>query len=267
MNVPVRLTRLVLAATLASSVAFAQEKPFEPYSGQAGKDVVWVPSPDVTVQKMMDVAKIGPQDFVMDLGSGDGRNIIAAAKRGARALGVEFNPQMVELSRRSAQQQGVGDKAQFVEGDMFTADLSKATALALFLLPDNLRRLDERFQALPPGTRIVVNTFGIAGWTPEETTQAEGNCGAWCSVILYLVPAKVAGTWKMPQGELVLEQKVQEISGNIIVGGKKLTLVNGRMSGDQMSFSAGGVLYTARVSGDSMEGKGPAGPFSATRVK
>lgn len=260
-------TRFALVLAFAAGAAWAQDKPFEPVSGQAGKDVVWVPSPDVTVQKMMDVAKIGPQDFVMDLGSGDGRNIIAAAKRGAQALGVEFNPQMVEVSRRSAQQQGVGDRAQFVEGDMFTADISKATALALFLLPDNLRKLDDRFQALRPGTRIVVNTFGIAGWTAEETTQAEGGCGAWCSVILYIVPARVAGTWKLPEGELALEQKVHEISGTLTANGKKLPIRDGRVRGSEVIFTVGNSLYQGTVNGDSLAGKGADGPFTATRAK
>ena len=129
--------------------------PFEPTPGQAGKDVVWVPTPPELVEKMLDMAKVTPQDIVMDLGSGDGRNVIAAAKRGARAIGFEFNPDMVALSRRLAQEAGVPDRATFVEGDMFEADISKATVLALFLLPSNLDKLAPKFLALKPGTRIV----------------------------------------------------------------------------------------------------------------
>jgi SAM-dependent methyltransferase len=256
------LRAALVPAILAAGVAFAQEKPaqdkpFEPVSGQAGKDVVWVPTPASTVEKMLDVARITPQDYVMDLGSGDGRNIIAAAKRGARALGVEFNPQMVELSTREAVKAGVGDKAKFVQGDMFAADISQATALALFLLPDNLRKLDAKFQALRPGTRIVVNTFGIDGWTPEVTEQAS-DCGAWCSVMLYIVPAKVGGTWKTGQGELKLEQKVQTVTGSF----NGAPIEEGRVRGELVTFKSGGTVHVARVKGNTLEGKG----WTATRM-
>ena len=148
---------------------------YEPKVGQAGKDVVWVPSPESTVEKMLDVAKVTSQDFVVDLGSGDGRNVIAAAKRGARALGVEYNPDMVELSKRNAAKAGVGDKATFVQGDMYAAEFQQATVLALFLLPDNLLKLRDKFAALKPGTRIVANTFGIEEWTADETTHDRGG--------------------------------------------------------------------------------------------
>jgi SAM-dependent methyltransferase len=257
-----------LAALLAAGAVFAQDKQFEPVSGQAGKDVVWVPTPPATVEKMLDMAGVTAKDFVMDLGSGDGRNIIAAAKRGARAVGVEFNPQMVELSQRTAAREGVADKAQFVQGDMFAADISQATALALFLLPDNLRKLDAKFQDLRPGTRIVVNTFGIEGWTPEQTDRAGGDCGAWCSVMLYIVPAKVAGTWSLPQGELALEQKVQTLSGTLSVAGVKTPIENGRVRGSEILFTAGGVDYAARVDGDVIVGtsKGPAMAWKAMRA-
>ena len=169
--------------------ALAQEadKPFEPQVGQAGKDVIWVPTPEVLVEKMLDMAKVMPSDFVMDLGSGDGRNVIAAAKRGAKALGVEYNPEMVALARRNAQKEGVADRAMFVHGDMYEADISQATVLALFLLPANLQKLAPKFQALRPGTRSVVNAFPIAGWEPVETGYAEGECGAWCRAYLYVV--------------------------------------------------------------------------------
>ena len=140
---------------------------FEPSVGQAGKDVVWVPTSPALVEKMLDLAKITPNDLVMDLGSGDGRNIIAAAKRGARAIGVEYNPDMVELSRRLAKEAGVADKATFIQGDMYEADISKANVLALFLLPSNLNKLQEKFLALEPGSRIVNNTFFVEGWEPD----------------------------------------------------------------------------------------------------
>ena len=263
-------SRLLYACALALACAStsAQEKPFEPYSGQPGKDVVWVPSPAVTVSKMMDVAKVSPQDFVMDLGSGDGRNIIAAAKRGARAVGVEFNADMVALSERNAAKEGVADKAKFVQGDMFTADISQATVMALFLLPDNLRKLNQKFLDLRPGTRIVVNTFGIDGWEPAQSESATGDCGAWCSVILYIVPAKVAGNWRLSDGTLALEQKVQQITGTLTLGGVARPIENGRVTGEQISFTVGGVQYTGRLKGDTIAGtvkSNVPGNWTATR--
>lgn len=256
MNPNLRASQLLFALTLATcgAIVAAQEKPFEPYSGQPGKDVVWVPTPATTVSKMLDVANVTPRDFVMDLGSGDGRNVIAAAKRGARALGVEFNPDMVALSERAAAMEGVADKAKFVQGDMFAADISQATVMALFLLPDNLRKLNQKFLDLRPGTRIVVNTFGLDGWEAAHTESAEGDCGAWCSVMLYIVPAKVAGNWRLAQGDLTLEQKAQQITGKLTQGGVARILENGRVNGDQVVFSVGGVEYSGRLNGDTISG-------------
>jgi SAM-dependent methyltransferase len=230
------------------------EKPYEPRVGQEGKDVVWVPTPQVLTERMLDMAKVTPQDFVMDLGSGDGRNVIAAAKRGARARGVEYNPDMVALSRRIAEKEGVGGKAAFVQGDMFEADISEATVLALFLLPDNLTRLTPKFLDLKPGSRIVANGFGIAGWDADETSRVENDCWEWCTAYLYIVPAKAAGTWTLQGGTLRLEQNFQKLTGTLEAGGKKLPLTDGRLYGDRIIFAAGGVGYEGRVNGDAMEG-------------
>jgi precorrin-6B methylase 2 len=236
---------------LSANAARAQaQQEFKPEVGQAGKDVVWVPTSEALVEKMLDMAKVTPQDYVMDLGSGDGRNIIAAARRGARALGVEFNPDMVRLSQRNAASAGVGDRATFVEGDMFEADFSKATVLALFLLPDNLNRLRSKFFDLTPGTRIVMNTFAIPEWEADEQAQIQTDCQTWCTSLLYFVPAKVAGVWRMPQGDLTLEQKFQMISGTV----GAVPIVNGRLRADQITFTSGADEYTGRVSGDTMEG-------------
>ena len=192
---------VTLAAVMVLGTAvFAQQaqapqaapQKFEPVVGQPGKDVVWVPTPPELVERMLDLANVTPQDFVMDLGSGDGRNVIAAAKRGARALGVEYNPDMVDLSRRLAREAGVGERAQFVQGDMFEADISKATVLALFLLPQNLEQLKPKFERLRPGTRIVSNGYEIPGWQPTEIGNSEGDCGSWCVAYLYVVPRKAA---------------------------------------------------------------------------
>lgn len=182
---------LIIALVIAvPASARAQDEGFVPQPGQPGKDVVWVPTPPELVERMLDLAAVTPQDFVIDLGSGDGRNVIGAAKRGARALGVEFNPNMVALSKKNAAQAGVSDKAMFVEGDMYEADISKATVLALFLLPENLRRLEPKFRALPAGTRIVVNTFGIPEWNADVTEQITENCTSWCTAMLYRLPPK-----------------------------------------------------------------------------
>ena len=260
------LLRLSSAACLVAATAgaaLAAEKPFEPTVGQAGKDVVWVPTPFALVEKMLDMAKVTPQDFVMDLGSGDGRNIIAAAKRGARALGVEYNEDMVKLSQGIAAKEGVADKAQFVQGDMYEADISQATVLALFLLTENLNKLMPKFVQLKPGTRIVINGFGIDGWDPDVTERSDGDCGSWCTAHLFIVPARVAGTWRTPQGMLKLDQKFQKVSGTLDMGGTSMPIADGRLSGDSISFSVNGTSYTGRVSGDTMQGSD--GAWSARR--
>jgi SAM-dependent methyltransferase len=232
--------------------------------------VVWVPTPYVLVEKMLDMARVTPQDFVMDLGSGDGRNIIAAAKRGARGLGVEYNPDMVALSRRMAEKAGVAKLAQFVQGDMYEADISKATVLALFLLPENLSRLTPKFLGMTPGSRIVANGFQIPGWEAEDTQRTDGDCGNWCTAYLYIVPAKVAGTWRLPQGVLELQQDFQMITGALTTKGNRTPIEQGRLYGEEISFTAAGTQYTGRVKGDAMSGtvKGNgAGRWSASRVR
>jgi hypothetical protein len=181
-----------LAGMLFAACAAAACAQSLPYPGQPGKDVVWVPTPFTLVDKMLDMAGVTAQDYVIDLGSGDGRMIIAAAKRGARALGVEYDADLIELARRSAAKEGVADKASFVRGDMFEADISQATVLALFLLPDNLRRLKPKFEKLKPGTRIVTNGFPIDGWEAKEIGVAPRDCDNWCTAYLYVVPGRKA---------------------------------------------------------------------------
>ncbi len=243
---------MCVAALSASRPAQAQtvQTPFEPRVGQPGKDVVWVPTPEIIVEKMLDTAAVTPRDYVVDLGSGDGRNVIAAAKRGARALGVEFNPDMVELSKKNAEKAGVGDKATFVQGDMFEADFSKATVLALFLLPDNMKKLRTKFFELRPGTRIVANTFGIEEWTADESKTIDQDCTSWCTILLWIVPAKVQGTWRMPQGDLTLKQEYQMLSGTLGTA----PIENAKLRGEQITFAVGGVQYTGTVNGDTMTG-------------
>jgi len=261
------IAALTLSFSLVTQQAKPPAKPFEPYSGQPGKDVVWVPTPPELVEKMLDMAKVTPQDLVMDLGSGDGRNIIGAAKRGARAIGVEYNPEMVELSRRLAKEAGVADKATFVQGDMYEADISKASVMALFLLTTNLDKLKDKFLALKPGTRIVLNTFAVTGWSADETETVGGECQTWCTAMLYIVPANVAGTWKMPQGELTLHQEFQMLSGELVAGAKGTPVENAKMRGDQITMTIGGTTYTGRVTGDRLEGTAGNQKWTAAKVK
>ena len=235
---------------VADAHAQSTGETYQPRVGQPGKDVVWVPTPEEMVDKMLDLAAITPNDFVIDLGSGDGRNVIAAAKRGARALGVEYNPDLVEYSKKNAAAAGVGDRAMFVQGDMFEADISKATVMALFLLPDNLKKLQQKLFDLRPGTRIVANTFGIEGWEPDETKTYEDGCTSWCTIMLWIVPAKVAGTWKTPQGELSLTQDFQMVSGTV----GNTPIAKGRLRGDQIVFTAADAEYAGRVNGSTIEG-------------
>jgi SAM-dependent methyltransferase len=262
------LTGLAYAQAAATQQPATKEE-FKPVVGQAGKDVVWVPTPQVVTDRMLDVAKVTPQDFVVDLGSGDGRNIISAAKRGARGRGVEYNPDMVALSRRTAEKEGVADRATFVEGDMFAAEFNDATVLALFLLPANLDKLRDKFLALKPGTRIVANTFWIDGWEPDFRDQlSDTQCTEWCNVMLFIVPARVDGTWKLPQGELAIKQSYQKFTGTLTESGRATSITDGQLNGDQITFTAGSTKYTGRVNGDQIQGSStPGGAFSAARAK
>jgi len=230
-------------------------QPFEPYEGQPGKDVVWVPTPPALVEKMLDMVRVTPKDFVIDLGSGDGRNIIAAAKRGVRGLGVEYDPEMVALSQRKAEEAGVADKAKFVRGDMYEADISKATALVLFLLPINLEKLRDKFLDLPAGTPIVNNGYRIPGWEESETGQIGGGCITWCTAYLYFVPAKVAGTWRLPVGEVRFEQDFQTLSGTLRTKDGRTLPVQGSVNKDRIRFTAGLDVFSGRVRGRDMSGQ------------
>jgi precorrin-6B methylase 2 len=245
---------MAVCLSFVAATAFAQTKPkpYVPQSGQEGKDVVWVPTPQPLVEKMLDLAKVTPQDVVMDLGSGDGRTVITAAKRGATAIGVEFNPTMVELSRENAKEAGVSNKATFIEGDLFKADLSKATVITMFLLPQINVKLRPQILDLKPGTRIVSNSFTLEDWEADQTEQVTDDCTSWCTALLWIVPAKVEGTWGTPQGDLVLEQEFQMVSGTM--GGKPIS--NGRLRGDQFTFNVGGASHTATVNGSTMNGCG-----------
>ena len=261
---------LFLAASLLALTAGAAPaqtaQDYQPRMGQKGKDVVWIPSPEDMVEKMLDMAKVTPADFVIDLGSGDGRNVIAAARRGAQALGVEYNPDLVELSKRNAAYAGVADRASFIQGDMYKADISKASALILFLIPDNLAKLAPRFLELKPGTRIVSNTYEIGGgWEADETDRTD-LCAAWCVAHMYIVPAKVAGTWRMPHGHLTVHQSFQQIYGTYDIDGISITIEDGWLRGNDVRFTVNAVEYTGRVEGNAISGIAKGRTTSAWRA-
>jgi SAM-dependent methyltransferase len=250
---PVALTACLSLATLSVFAQAPATRPFEPQVGQAGKDVVWVPTADILVAKMLDMAEVTAQDVVMDLGSGDGRTVIAAARRGARAIGVEFNPDMVDLSRQNAASAGVSDRATFINADLFETDISEATVITLFLLPDLNLKLRPRILDLAPGTRVVSNTFHMAEWEADETVRVDGECTSWCTALFWVVPARVDGTWRLPDGELTLDQEFQLVSGALRTATGTVP-VEGRLRGTDISFTAGNLRYEGRVDGGTMQG-------------
>ena len=265
---PRRVVSLAAVAALVAAPVFAQTaapaKPFEPTVGQAGKDVVWVPTPQPLVEKMLDMAKVGPNDIHYDLGSGDGRTVITAAKRGARSFGIEYNPDMVELSRRNAAAAKVSpDRATFVQADLFETDFSKANVVTLFLLPSINMKLRPKILDMAPGTRIVANTFTMEDWQADQTETVSGDCVSWCTALLWIVPAKVEGTWQLGNEPLVLTQTFQMLQGTL--GGRAIT--DAKMTGSDIAFTVGGgARYTGRVDGNSMKGTiSTGGSFTATR--
>ncbi len=254
---------LLLPGTHALTQPAAKEKEFAPSVGQQGKDVVWVPTSQALVDKMLDIAKVTPNDVVIDLGSGDGRTVITAAKRGARATGIEYNPDMVELSKRNAAKDGVTDKATFMKADLFESDFSRATVITMFLLPDINLKLRPKILDLKPGTRIVSHAFTMEDWTADQTDTFDGR-----TAYLWIVPAKVEGTWQLGQGELSLKQMYQIVTGSLKNGAGTIP-VNGKLRGDQLTLTAGNAEYTGRVDGNKIEGtvKGStSGSWTATRA-
>ena len=258
-------TVFALSLSLLAAAVCAQpaKKDFEPQVGQEGKDVIWVPTPQGLVDKMLDMAKVTSSDYVIDLGSGDGRTVITAAKRGARAQGIEYNPDMVELSTKNAEKAGVSDKAKFSKADIFESDFSQATVITMYLLPTLNVKLRPKILDLKPGTRIVSHAFTMEDWTADQTDTFDGR-----TAYLWIVPAKVEGTWQLGQGELSLKQMYQMVTGSL-KNGANTTPVNGKLRGDQLTLTAGNAEYTGRVDGNKIEGtvKGStSGSWTATRA-
>jgi SAM-dependent methyltransferase len=273
---------LVLALLFALTSVSAQSpqqtdqgQKFQPAVGQAGKDVIWVPTPEELVAAMLDAAKVTAKDFVMDLGSGDGRIVIAAAKRGARALGIEYNPDMVALSRQNAQEAGVSERAAFRQADIFETDFSQATVVTMYLLPDLNMRLRDKVLGLKPGTRIVSHSFDMGDWEADETINID-----YRTAYLWIVPAKAAGTWTWtgPKGdaELTLVQTFQKLEGKLKSGGTEWTVRNPKLDGDRLGFSVEESAsamreYAGQIKGDVITGTskaagGASAPWSAKRA-
>jgi Methyltransferase domain len=262
-----RVFTVLLAAASFACAPVTTAQDYTPSVGQEGKDVIWVPTPQSLVDKMLDMAKLTSKDIHYDLDSGDGRTVIAAAKRGAaEAYGVEFNPDMVKLSERTAAKEGVAGKAKFINGDIFETDFSRATVITLYLLPSLNVKLRPTILKMKPGTRVVSHAFSMDDWQADETATVEGR-----TAYLWIVPAQVNGRWQMPGGgELTLKQSYQMISGVLKQGGKE-GIVKGQLSGERITFALDGREFSGQVSGNAMQGtvKDPAGEskWSATRAK
>jgi SAM-dependent methyltransferase len=272
---------LGLVATAAVAQQYGDDK-YQPQSGQEGKDVIWVPTPQSLVERMLDMAKITPKDVHYDLGSGDGRTVIAAAKRGVQSVGIEYNPDMVALSQRIAAKEGVSGKATFIHGDIFQTDFSKATVLTLYLLPSLNVKLRPTILKMKPGTRVVSHAFTMDDWQADQTDSVDGR-----TAYLWIVPAPVEGTWKWSvagsgpkEYELMLRQQYQRVEGVVRLDDKMGQLRNVKLDGDRLTFSVFELTagtnsirrdFTGRVNGGAIEGtvKHAAGEakWNATRAK
>jgi len=272
-----------LAALLFAFPAAAQkdgkEKEFEPHVGQAGKDVIWVPTPDEVVERMLRMAQVGANDYVIDLGAGDGKIAIMAAKKfGARSMGIEYNPDMAKHAQHNVEKAGVTGRARIVQGDIFASDFTQASVITMYLLPALNLRLRPQILAMRPGTRVVSHSFNMDDWEPDETSSMDGR-----RAYFWVVPANVAGTWAFEatgggaaeRSELTLEQRFQKLEGSIGLGQVQGGLRDTRLRGFTIAFSYvdGNSVrrdLTGRVSGNRMEGSfradnGTEGRWTATR--
>ena len=265
----------LLAALLVASNAAVQQQKFEPQVGQAGKDVIWVPTPDDIVERMLTMAQVTPNDFVMDLGSGDGKIAIAAAcKFGARSLGIEYNPDMVKLAQDNALKAGVAEKAGFRRADIFATDFSQASVITLYLLPALNMKLRPQILSMRPGTRVASHSFNMEDWEADEISSLDGR-----RAYFWIVPANVMGNWLLEMNnqriDLALEQTFQKINGSVLLGAAQGGLREARLRGANIAFAyvdSAGVRrdFTGRVNGARMEGsfrddKGQEGRWTAAK--
>ncbi|HKX39479.1 MAG TPA: methyltransferase domain-containing protein [Burkholderiales bacterium] len=269
-----------LAAFLLCLPAAAQkDKDYEPHVGQAGKDVIWVPTPDDVVDRMLRMAQVTPNDYVWDLGAGDGKIAIAAARKfGARALGIEYNPEMAKHAQRNVEKAGVAGRARIVQGDIFVTDFTQATVVTMYLLPALNLKLRPQLLAMRPGTRVVSHSFSMDDWEADETSSLDGR-----RAYFWVVPANVAGTWMLEvtgggaseKVEMTLEQRYQKLEGTVSLGAMQGGLREPRLRGFEVAFAYvdnRGVRreFQGRVSGARMEGAfrgdgGIEGRWSATK--
>ena len=257
------LTGLALAAAACS--AFAAES-----------NVPYVPTPQEVVDKMLAMARVTPNDYLIDLGSGDGRIVVTAVRKyGARGFGVDLNPQRIREAVENALQNGVSDRTAFYQRNLFETDLSSASVITMYLLPRVNMALRPRLLDLRPGTRIVSHDFDMDDWKPDETVHMDvrekyGNSGGTSSIYFYIVPAKVSGLWRWQQTvsgvtndyELALEQKFQVVSGTVRVNGSTYKITDASLRGDQLAFNVVTPLaastvkqsFAGRVSGEQIFG-------------
>jgi SAM-dependent methyltransferase len=281
-SVPKRvfLASLVLVAFVSmSQLVFSQtgDSLYQPDVGQSGKDVIWVPTNDELVKMMLDVAKVKSTDVVYDLGAGDGKIAIAAARDyGARAVGIEYNRDMAALAQRNADRSGVAAKVKIINGDIFVEDFSEATVVTLYLLPNLNLKLRPTLLDMKPGTRVVSNSFNMGDWEPDQRLGSNYTIGYF-----WVVPAKVGGTWQLRgeelrDAELVLDQKFQNVGGTLTVRGKSQPILSAALSGDNLSFrflNEVGHHRTVKlkVAGDRMVGQvsetDPIGDVVGERIK
>lgn len=275
---------VVLGAVCAWNIALAEplaeskgDEIYQPQVGQEGKDVIWVPSDDELVRVMLETAKVTPNDLVYDLGAGDGKIAIAAARDfGARAVGIEYNPDMAALAQRNVERSGLTDKVKIMQGDIFEEDFSEATVVTLYLLPHLNIKLRPTLLDMKPGTRIVSNSFDMEDWQPDEYINTEFRSGYY-----WVVPAKINGTWALnglpdvKAAEIDLKQKFQRVQGVLRANGKEQELIEPKLIGDNFSFgivdSAGVTqMVELKVAADRMAGQisknGDKQALSAERV-
>lgn len=266
MTMPAKpLAAAILFTMMVSSPLAAQTAPtgadknaapekYTPSVGQQGKDVVWVPTSQALVDRMLQMAQLTADDRLVDLGSGDGRLVITAAKHGAISRGIEFNPDLVAISKRAAQAEGVAQRATFEQADIFESDFSDASVVTLFLLPSLNLRLRPTLLDMKPGTRVVSNSFAMEAWEPDESVEVKENCTNYCHAYKWIVPAKVAGTWKIGERELELKQTFQVLDGTLSDGANQRRISNARLNGANITFSVDGQTYSGKVDNKQMRG-------------
>jgi SAM-dependent methyltransferase len=247
----VSISALLLFASSHGRTLFASQA--EPTFGQDGKDVEWVPSPSVLVETMLTLAEVDADDQVIDLGSGDGRTVLAAAERGAMAVGVEYDAGLVQVSRQQAEERGLSGRATFVEADLFDVDLTRATVVTMFLLPDLNLKLRPSLLSLAPGTRVVSNTWDMGDWIADETVQLD-PCPGFCTALLWIVPAQIEGDWTDSETTFALRQEFQTVSGTATRNGQELAILDGHLSGRLLEFHTERSRYQGEVSGNTIRG-------------